>query len=246
MEDMILTQAQDRYQLEIQLLRLERQAEENDSALRQAKFDLREAKVAEAEYRSSFKSFCDRLTGKKEATETALRHAVQKAEADLTSAQRQKEVLDAQLSASKGKLAQLPDWESFNGSSLLWYRLEALYCMEVLEPLLEANQHLLIERRNQFNGSYAGQLKTRQTLAEIYTAPEAAGEACRPYILRLKAALDALEIPFELPGYLDAPTVFLSNATKYTRMDRINEAIGQTEELQRQIPKLRRQLEEQP
>lgn len=233
---------QDRFRLETDLLRLERQAEENKAALRQAKFDLREAKVAEAEYRSSFRSFKDKLTGKRENTETALRHAVQKAEADLAAAQRQKEVLDAQLSGLREQLAQLPEWEALNNGSPLWYRLEALYCMEVLSPMLEANHELLIQRRNQFNGSNAGQVKTWQTLAEIYTAPEAAGEACRPYLLRLKAALDALDISFELPAYLEAPTLFLSSATQYTRMDRVNEAILQIEALQRLIPKLQKQL----
>lgn len=242
MSNTSLSKIQERHQLEILYLRLQRQTEENEAALRQAKFDLREATVAQAEYGGSFKSFRDKLTGKKEATETALRHAVQKAEADLASARRQKELLDSQLSASEDKLAQFPDWEALNDSSPLWYRLEAMYCTEVLNPLLEANRQLLIERRNQFNGSYAGQLKTRQTLAEIYTAPEAAGEACRPYILRLKAALDALEIPFEFPGYLDAPTVFLSNATKYTRMDRVNKAINQVEAIQKLLPKLQKQL----
>lgn len=233
---------QDRFRLETDLLRLERQAEENKAALRQAKFDLREAKVAEAEYRGSFRSFKDKLTGKREETETALRHAVQKAEADLAAAQRQKEVLDTQLSGLREQLAQLPEWEALNNGSPLWYRLEALYCTEVLSPMLEANHELLIQRRNQFNGSNAGQVKTWQTLAEIYTAPEAAGEACRPYLLRLKAALDALDISFELPAYLEAPTLFLSSATQYTRMDRVNEAILQIEALQRLIPKLQKQL----
>lgn len=232
-----------RFRLETDLLRLEQQIEEAKAALRLAKFDLREAKVAETEYRGSFKAFRDKLKGHREEAETALRHAVQKAEADLLSAQRQKEVLEAQLSQLKEQLAQLPGWESLNDGSELWNRLEARYCMEVLGPLLEANHDLLIQRRNQFNGSYAGELKTRETLAEIYTAPEAAGEACKPYLLRLKAALEKLGIPLELGSYFEAPTAFLSSATKYTRMDRINEAIGQVEKLQQALPKLQKQLE---
>ena len=48
-----MEQIQIRYQSEINLLRLEQQAEVAKAALRQAKFDLREAKVAEAEYRGS-------------------------------------------------------------------------------------------------------------------------------------------------------------------------------------------------
>ena len=233
---------QNRFHLEIDLLRLERQTEENKAALRQAKCGLREAKVAQAEYSGSFRSFKDKLTGRREQTETALRHAVQNAEAALTSAQHQKEVLDARLSETKQTLDAAPSWESLNDGSAAWCRLEARYCMEVLSPLLTATRELLVERRNQFNGSYAGELKTQLDLSEIYSAPEAAGEACRPYLLRLKAALDKLDIPLESHSFFDAPTAFLSSATKYTRMDRINSAIRQTEALQRSLLNVQEEL----
>ena len=239
-----MSQIQDRFQLEMDFLRLERQVEDAKAALRQAKFDLREAQVAEAEYRGSFKSFRDKLAGRREEAETALRHAVQKAEADLTSAQRQKEHLDARLSEIKEQLSALPDWESLKDKGREWNRLEALYCMEVLTPMLEATHDLLIERRNQFNGSNAGQIKSRQTLAEIYSAPEAAGEACKPYLLRLKAALEELDNSLELQSFFDSPTFFLSSATQYTRMNRVNDAIGQAETLQRQLLNLQKELSE--
>ena len=239
-----MSQIQDRFQLEMDFLRLERQVEDAKAALRQAKFDLREAQVAEAEYRGSFKSFRDKLAGRREEAETALRHAVQKAEADLTSAQREKELLDARLSEIKEQLSALPDWESLKDKSREWHRLEALYCMEVLTPMLEATHDLLIERRNQFNGTNAGQIKSRQTLAEIYSAPEAAGEACKPYLLRLKAALEELDNSLELHSFFDSPTFFLSSATQYTRMNRVNDAIGQAETLQRQLLNLQKELSE--
>ena len=237
-----MSQIQDRFQLEMDLLRVARQAGETKAALRQAKYDLREAKVAQSEYAGSFRSFRDKLKGQREETETALRHAVQKAETSLTSIQRQKEQLDAQLSQLNEQQAALPDWDALNDGSEEWHRLEARYCMEVLTPLLEATQELLVERRNQFNGSNAGQIKTRYELANTYSAPEAAGEACRPYLLRLKAALEKLEISLELGSYFDAPTAFLSSATQYTRMDRISTAISQTEAMQRQLPKLQKEL----
>ena len=239
-----MEQIQIRYQAEIDLLRLKQQVEESNAALRQAKFNLREAKVAHAEYAGSFKSFWDKLKGQREEAETVLRHAVQKAETDLASAQRQKEQLDAQLSQLNEQLAVLPDWESLKDGSQEWYRLEALYCMEVLSPMLEATHDLLTQRRNQFNGTNAGQIKSRQTLSEIYSAPEAAGEACKPYLLRLKAALEELDIPLELHSFFDTPTAYLSTATQFTRMDRINTAITQAETLQRQLIKLQKELSE--
>jgi len=232
----------ERFQLEIDLLRLERQYEAAEAALRQGKFDLREAKQEQILYNGSFKSFRDKLTGRREEAETTLRHAIQKAEAGLTSAQRQKEQLGTQLAQAKETLALLPDWNSLNDGSREWHRLEARYCMEVLAPMLEANRELLVERRNQFNGTNAGQVKAWHTLAQIYSAPEAAGEACKPYLLRLKAALDVLKVPFVLSSYFDNPTAFLSSATQYTRMDRINTAIGQVEKLLRQLPELQKQI----
>jgi len=222
MKDTITNQMHDRFQLETSLLRLKQQLSRSEDTLRQAKFNLREAKVTQAEYSGSFRSFRDKLTGKREESETALRHAVQQAEAALASAQRQKDSLVARLTERKEQLAVLPAWES----------------------LRDGSRELLAERRSQFTGSYAGEGKSRQDLAEISSAPEAAGEACRPWLLRLKEALDALEIPLELHRYFLEPTAFLSSATQYTRMDRINEAIAQAEKLQRLIPKLRKQLVE--
>ena len=244
MENRTFAQIQDRYRLEVQLLRLKQQLARSEDALRQAKFDLREAKVAQLEYGGSFRSFRDRLSGKKEEAETALRHGVQKAETALAAAQREKEAISARLAELEAQLAALPAWEACNDGSREWHRLEALYCAEAVTPLLEANRALLVKRRNQFNGTNAGQLKSRQDLANIYSAPEAAGEACKTWLLRLKEALDALEIPLELHRYFLEPTVFLSSATQYTRMDRINEAIGQVERLQRRVTEFRKQLEE--
>lgn len=237
-----MSQIQTRFDLEISRLRLERQTEENKATLLQAKYDLREAKVAETEYPGSFKSFRDRLRGKQEAAETALRHAVQQAEAALSAAQRQKEVLDARLAEVTQQLSALPDWDALRDGSREWHRLDALLSMEKLLPLLEICLELLTQRRNQFNGANAGQLKTRQDLADIYSAPEAAGEDCKVILLELQSALDALEIPFQLPSFFEAPTAFLSSATQYTRMDRVNTAIDQTEALLRLISQLQQQL----
>ena len=234
----------DHYDLLISLLKAERQQSEQEAALRQAKFDLRQAKASQLEYGSTFRSFLDKFTGKREETETALRHAVRKAEADLATAQQEKAALEAQIAALREQLADLPAWESRCDRSAEWYQLEALYCLEVLAPLLEANLNLLTERRNQFNVTCAGQVKTRYALAEIYTAPEAAAEACKPYLLRLKTALSQQEIPFELHRYFEEPTAFLSSATQFTRMDRINTAIAQTEALQKRLPGLKTQLED--
>lgn len=241
---MELSPIRQHFDLQISLLRLDRQMAEAENALRQAKYNLREAKVVQAEYGGSFKRFRDKLAGKREETETALRHAVEKAEATLASAQQEKTRLESRVAEVTSALSDLSPWDSLKDGSREWFRLEALYCTEVLAPMLETTKELLTERRNQFNGSNAGQIKTRQDLADIYSAPEAAGEACKTLLLRLKDALDGLEIPFEITGYFEAPTAFLSSATKFSRMDRINTAISQTEALQRLLRQLQPQLSE--
>ena len=107
MRDTILTQIQDRFRLETHLLRLEHQTAENEAALRQAKYDLREANAAEVEYGGSFRAFRDKLTGKKEAAETALRHNVQNAEAALASARQTAKRLALQSEEVRSRLEKL-------------------------------------------------------------------------------------------------------------------------------------------
>ena len=198
------------------------------------------------EYGGSFRALRDRLTGRREETETALRHAVQKAQADLDAAQQNFDTAEGKIRDLEESLSRLPSWETLKNEENqgLWHRLEARYCAEWLIPQLEIHHELLLERRAQFNGTNAGQIKTRQDLADIYSAPEAAGEACKPYLLRLKSALNSLEIPFELHRCFEDPTAFLSSATQFTRMDRINTAIAQVESMQNLLPKLQKQLED--
>ena len=234
---------QTRFDLELSLLQTQRRQTAAKTALKQAKFDLREAQIAQTEYGGSFKSFRDKLTGKREAAETQLRHAIQKAETALAAAQQELDDICQKLPQLEDALSQLPTWESLKSQDEpLWHQLEARYCIEMLIPLLEITHLLLTERRAQFNGTYAGQLKSLQDLADIYSAPEAAGEGCKPYLQRLESALAFLDISFSLGSFFSNPTAFLSEATKFTQMDRINTALGQAEKLQRLLFQLQKEL----
>lgn len=243
MNDITPNLIQTRFDLEFSLLQTQLRKTAAKTALKQAKFDLREAQITQAEYGGSFKSFRDKLTGKREAAETQLRHTVQRAEATLATTQQELDNATQKLPQLEETLSQLPAWESLKSQDeSLWHRLEARYCIEALIPLLEITHQLLTERRAQFNGTYAGQLKSLQDLADIYSAPEAAGEGCKPYLLRLESALAFLDIPFSLGSFFNNPTAFLSEATQYTRMDRINTALGQAEKLQRLLFQLQKDL----
>ena len=234
---------QKRFDCDLALLRANRKQAQAQAALRQAKFDLREAKAAQLEYGGSFRSFRDKLTGKKEESETRLRHAVEKAEAEASNAQRNLDAAEEEIQNLEVALSQIPSWESLKTeeNETLWCQLEARYCTEWLIPHLEITHQLLLERRAQFNGTNAGQIKTLGELADIYSAPEAAAEDCVPYIRRLQTALNFLGADFPEFAFFDAPTAFLSSATQYTRMDRINTAIAQAEKLQRLLSQMQQQ-----
>ena len=231
---------QKRFDCDLALLRVNRKQAQTQAALRQAKYHLREAKFAQLEYGGSFRALRDRITGKKEESETALRHAVAQAEADLTAAQRTLDTLEEEIRDLEASLSQLPSWESLKTAEneALWYRLDAKYCAEWLIPHLEITHQLLLERRAQFNGTNAGQIKSLAELADIYSAPESAAEDCVPYIRRLKAAVSFLGTEFPELAFFDAPTAFLSAATKFTQMDRINTALAHTEKLQRLLSQM--------
>lgn len=231
---------QNHFDLDFSLLQANRRKKQAQAILRQAKYDLREAKITQVEYSGSFRAFRDKLTGKKEASETALRHAVQKAESDLAAAQQNLDAAEGESRNLEEALSRLPTWDSLKNAEneALWYRLDARYCTEWLIPHLEVTHELLLARRNQFNGSNAGQIKSLSELSDIYSAPEAAAESCVPYIHRLRAALSFQGTDFPDLAFFNEPTVFLSSATKFTQMDRINTAIVHTEKLQRLLVNL--------
>ena len=235
----------DRFDLEISLLRASRKKNAADATLRQAKFDLREAQQAQTLYSSTFKSFCDKLTGKREAQETKLRHAVQQAEVNLSAAKQTVSAAEEKITLLNQALASYPKWESLKtaNNEADWCRLEALYCAEVLLPMLEVSHDLLMERRNQVNGSNSGEIKSHHELAEIYSAPEKAGEDCKPYIQRLQAALTILGMQLPDYTYFENPSYFLNSATHYTRFDQLNKAISQAEALRRKISSLQKELD---
>lgn len=60
---------------------------------------------------------------------------------------------------------------------------------------------------------------------------------------QLEGALSQLSIPFELPACYLNPVAYLANATEYTRRDRLNKLIHQTNQLRNKLPALLRQLE---
>ncbi len=245
MEHTIRQQIQDRFRLETSLLRLRRQREANEAALRQAKFDLREAKARAAEYRGSFQSLRDRMKGEKEQRETQLRHEVAEAEAALTKTRQEKEMLDRKIPETEAKLADLPAVrelrERAQGEDLKEFcRLEVLHCIEAVEPLLAVNLEAIEAYRRRRDIA----LRTLDEYAALETDPGKAGEACRIWIQRITAALEDMGIPFGPWSYYENPAAFiLSAAADHNRWERTIQARDQIYGLQRELCRLRIQLE---
>ncbi len=245
MESTIRNQIQDRFRLETSQLRLRRQWEANEAALRQAKYEQREAKVWAAEYQGSFQSFRDRISGKKERQETLFRHNIAEAEQNLTTAQRERSRLEEEIPETEAGLGALPGLEELRaqawGEDLKEFcRLEVLYCIEAVEPLLAANLGAIEAYRRRKDVAF----KTWEETAELETDPGKAGEACKPYIRRITAALEGLGIPFGPWSYYENPAAFiLSAAAEHNRWERTIQARDQIHKLQRELYQLRKQLE---
>lgn len=110
---------------------------------------------------------------------------------------------------------------------------------------LEENHTALMELRRLMRGDRAGEILSIAEQQEIYAAPDRRGEACKPLLLRLKADLTGLGIFFEPGGYFESPTAFIvSAAAAHNRLDRVNQALDQVEDTQRQLRRLKEQLEE--
>ena len=76
------------YELETAIFRSSQKESQLKNAVRQAKFDLREAKIAQVEY-SGIRPFLDKLSGRYPDKAESLSWEVRKAEAELSVAERQ-------------------------------------------------------------------------------------------------------------------------------------------------------------
>ncbi len=249
MECTLTKQIQERFLLETSLLRFGRRRVENEAALRQAKFDLREANAREAEYRGSIRSFLDRMKGAQEQRETELRHAAAAAKQRLADTQREKTLIEQSISQTEERLAALPCLDALRaaaqGETLTEYcRLDALYCIEVLEPMLGKNHADLFALREKQRGNNIGKFYTEDEAAQIATDPVHSADACKPFLTRLRAALEHLQLPFGTWRFYENPAGFLWNvAAEHNRRERLNDALDQVEELQKQLQRLKIRVE---
>lgn len=235
-----------RYELETALL----QATQQETALKQrlprAKYDLRCAQAALTEYEhGSIKKFFDKISGRQEEKLEALRSHLRKAEAALKLAQQEQETVSRQLNELNSQLNSMPGWDELRTQSGEAARLEALLLAGMLIPALEENYAALTQSRAQLRGEHSMELMSYETLHGIHARAEQSGETCRGLLERMKNALDAAEIPFEIPTYYRAPTAYTAGAgDKFHRLDRVSSAMDQALETKKQIIGLQQKLDQ--
>lgn len=252
MEETLFEQIHAHHDRAITALRLRQHHEEVSRQLSQAKFDKRSAWEAHAQYQGSLRSFLDRLKGVMEEKAELLAKDLRMAEAREKQLDQERKQLIRKIAENELQIEAAPEYDelwqlaaSDPEAAREWHRLDALYCIEALQPLLEDCRTALVERRNMLNGANVGKVYTYSERAEIQTNPEKCGEDCKYLIQRLEKSLKNLEIPFEPGGFFSNPAFFLNaSAAHHNRRDRLNQALDQALSLQKQLAKLRTQLEE--
>lgn len=235
------------FRLETSLLHLEKSKETAEQALRQAKYNLREAQQDRLQYSGSFRAFLDKFSGKREEKELALNRAVKQAEAAISAAGQEKQRLDGELAEIREQLSRLPSPEELKAKAVdltEFIRLDCLLAMEKLEPLLEENLESLEELRKIRRGERAHELKSRYEWEQLDTAPEQQTRELTPLLEKLAEDLTHLGMELSLGEYFREPTVFLNPAAKHSQLDRVSQAIGQMEQTRKEIRNLRKKLEE--
>ena len=206
-----------RYQVDLALLHLESREGAAKEALRQAKYDLRQAEAEKLEYEGSFRSFLDKFSGKQGEKRDALALQVSRSKAALTEAQ-----------------GEDP------GIRTLWAEYERNYCIDALLPLLEENLQALITYRETRQGAVPGQILSHGERQQIYGQPDILAKQCKLLLERLETALELQGGTLEIGEYFRQPKSYLvSPAASHNRMDRVNRAIDQVVSMRRTLVKMK-------
>lgn len=218
------------YELETDIFRNSQRETELKEAVKQAKYDLRQATIAQVEY-SGIRAFLDKLSGKYADKAEVFSREVRKEEAELSILERQLEAETRNLSALKEERAALPSLEQLRTeeNAALWARLESRYCAGVLLPLLDETAEALAEYRRMLRGEIP-LLSIGQQQA-IGTAPIALAEECQPLLQRLEQA--GADLP--PADFFRSPAAFLSAAARHNQLERAAAAAGQTAKLKKHL-----------
>ena len=214
------------YELETAIFRSIARKAELKVAVAQGKYALREAKIAQVEYRG-IRAFLDKLSGNYADKAEVFSREVRKAEAQLSALEQQLKAETQKLSALQEQRASLPPLEQLRTpeANEIWVPLKIRLCAEILSPLLTQLDEALTEYRKMLRGEFP-MLSVSQQQA-IATAPIAAAERCQPLLQRLEAAGAELE-----PGdCFRGPAGFLAAAARHNQLNQAAESAAQTAKL---------------
>lgn len=234
-----------RYQVDLALLHLESREGAAKEALRQAKYDLRQAEAEKLEYEGSFHAFLDKFSGKQEEKRDALALQVSRRKAALTEAQGALQRLEEEKTRLEAEDRELPPGEVFSrsedsGIRTLWAEYERNYCIDALLPLLEENLQALITYRETRQGAVPGQILSHGERQQIYGQPDILAKQCKLLLERLETALELQGGTLEIGEYFRQPESYLvSPAASHNRMDRVNRAIDQVVSMRRTLVKMK-------
>lgn len=220
------------YELEIALLRAQRRSAELKEAVARARFDLREANVAQVEY-GGIRALIDKVSGRYADKAEALSRNVRKSEANLQALLRQQEAEQQKLSSLREQRDALPMLEKLRTpeNEEAWAAYESRLCAELLIPMLAEVEETLTQYRSMLRGEYP--ILSIQEQSDITTAPIAAAEACRPLLDRLAAVQNLPE-----SGFFRSPAAFLAAAAKHNQLDRAADAADQTLQFRQNLTQL--------
>lgn len=236
-------QMADCYELETRLLKLGHREQELTEKLKLAQSDHYQCRQALVGYDcGTIRSFLDRLSGKREQKLDEMNRQVRAAESKVQILRREMESIRQEQAEAVQALALMPDPGNLvaQDPSLAREaaRLDALYCVQALIPLLENNLAALGAAHDLMRGVRAGEIISYAERQEIYTAPEKTAEDCKILLLRLETAMNTLERPFLIGDYYRSPTGYTAAASEQVRRDRMNQSLRQARETLRQVKNL--------
>lgn len=236
------------YELENRLFSLTLRSRELGETVKQAKADLRDARVRQVEY-TGFRALWDKAHGRYAGKVEELDYNLRRAESELSLLLRQQSEIAEELSDIRKAQISLPSAEELKAAALaspetarLWAVLECRLCAGKLLPLLEKNEQALLEYRRLLRGEYPV-LSVDQQQA-ICAEPDIWSQQCSELLQRMQEPLGILGLALEIPPYYQSPIFFLMYAAaKHNRMDRASQALDQVQEVRRLIARIPVQLD---
>lgn len=220
-----------KYQLESELLFLEQRKACLDECLPEAKYALREAKVAAVEYEGfTFRGFLDQLSGKKAEKLEALQRQAAHAQEKLQNLEREQALNQEKINPVLSQLETLRalgdpidqayTLEKEERESILL--LEAKLATKKLLPALEETEEALQSAREWARPHNRIEAIPGYTKSQLYSQADKGARICYDCLERIARCGILLEIH---PYFQNPAGYIVGVAAQYAELDRINSAL---------------------